>query len=152
MQIHPTSLDTSDPGFRWTVRVYYEDTDTAGVVYYANYLKFFERCRTEWLRALGIEQQRLAAEHRLQFVVRALQCDYHRAARLDDLLHIDASIARLGGASLEFAQIARRGGELLAASRTKVACVATDGRGPQPLPALLLQALKRTRSGRPQDD
>lgn len=135
------SLDATS--FVWPVRVYYEDTDAAGIVYYANYLKFFERCRTEWLRALGIDQRELAAQEQLQFVVRGLQCEYLRPASLDDELQIDARITRLRGASLEFAQQAVRGSELLARSTTRVACVNVKTLAPQALPQRLLAALNK---------
>jgi acyl-CoA thioester hydrolase len=72
--------------FTWTVRVYYEDTDAGGIVFYANYLKFFERARTEWLRALGVGQQLMAEEHGALFVVKNTSVDYHAPARLDDEL------------------------------------------------------------------
>ena len=130
-------------GFRWRLRVYYEDTDAGGIVYYANFLKFFERCRTEWLRALGIEQTRLAGERGLQFVVMSIACDYRRPARLDDELTVLAQTERVGGASLVFVQQAWRGDELLAQGRVKVACVDTGRLAPAALPADLVAALKR---------
>ena len=86
--------------FTWTVRVYYEDTDTGGVVYYANYLKFFERARTEWLRAAGFGQQALADEQGLQFVVARIECDYRRPARLDDVIDIDVRVRQAGRVSV----------------------------------------------------
>src|SRR5512146_2139742 len=92
-----------------TLRVYYEDTDTGGVVYYANYLKFFERARTEWLRAAGFGQQSLAAEQGLQFVVARIECDYLRPARLDDVIELDVRVVKAGRVSVVFEQTARRG-------------------------------------------
>src|SRR5512146_1645999 len=100
--------------FSWPVRVYYEDTDTGGVVYYANYLKFFERARTEWLRAAGFGQQALANEQGLQFVVARIECDYRRPARLDDAVDIDLRVVQAGRASVVFEQTARRGDDVLA--------------------------------------
>jgi len=135
--------------FRWRLRVYYEDTDAGGIVYYANYLKFFERCRTEWLRALGIDQTALARETGVQFVVRSAACEFRRPARLDDALLATARVARLGGASLVFAQTLLRDagapGEpaLLAEATIRVACVAARNLAPVPLPKTLLQALQR---------
>ncbi|MCU0940608.1 MAG: YbgC/FadM family acyl-CoA thioesterase, partial [Burkholderiaceae bacterium] len=85
--------DGSD-AFRWRLRVYYEDTDAGGIVYYANYLKFFERCRTEWLRALGIDQTALVRDAGLQFVVKSIACEYRQPARLDDELTVLACIER----------------------------------------------------------
>jgi acyl-CoA thioester hydrolase len=128
--------------FTWTVRVYYEDTDTGGVVYYANYLKFFERARTEWLRAAGFAQQALAREHGLQFVVARLECDYFRPAALDDLIEIDVRIVQAGRASVVFQQTARRGGDVLAQARIRAGCVDTATLAPKPMPATMQQALK----------
>lgn len=114
--------------FVWPVRVYYEDTDSGGVVYYANYLKFMERARTEWLRAHGFEQDRLLRDRRLLFAVRRLHVDYHRPARFNDCLEVASRIAIAGGASLTFAQAIRRAesGELLCDARVKVACIDAD--------------------------
>lgn len=130
-------------GFHWRLRVYYEDTDAGGIVYYANFLKFFERCRTEWLRALGVDQITLAREQGLQFVVMSIACDYRRPARLDDELSARAQLERAGGASLVFAQQLWRGDELLASGRVKVACVDTTRLAPAPLPARLVERLRR---------
>ncbi|MFZ1641728.1 MAG: tol-pal system-associated acyl-CoA thioesterase [Candidatus Contendobacter sp.] len=111
--------------FIWPVRVYYEDTDSGGVVYYANYLKFMERARTEWLRARGFEQDALLRDRRLLFAVRRLAVDYHRPARFNDRLEVVSQVAETGGASLTFAQTIRRAGstELLCGARVKVACI-----------------------------
>ncbi|MDR3352496.1 MAG: tol-pal system-associated acyl-CoA thioesterase [Zoogloeaceae bacterium] len=110
--------------FDFPVRVYYEDTDAAGVVYYANYFRFFERCRTEWLRALGQEQSRLAEEHGLAFVVRGASAEYHRPARLDDSLIIRLRIEELGRARVRFRQEAlRNDGEMLVRGHVEVVCV-----------------------------
>lgn len=125
--------------FRCDFRVYFEDTDAAGVVYYANYLRFFERCRSDWLRALGFGQHRLAADERLQFVVADLTVRYHRPARLDDLLTIEAALAERTRAFLVFAQRALRGDELLASARVKVACVDTQRLAPMRLPRPLYE-------------
>ena len=90
--------------FRLPLRVYYEDTDAAGIVYHANYLKFMERARTEWLRALGFEQDDLARRHGIAFVVRNATLDYLRAARFNDALTATCAPARCGRASVEFLQ------------------------------------------------
>ncbi len=132
---------SSSPEFVLPVRVYYEDTDTGGVVYYANYLKFFERARTEWLRALGIDQQRLADETGCLFVVRRAEADYRRPARLDDLLSIHARVERLGKASIDFIQRCERGGELLANGRVQVGCVDRTGLRPTAMPETVRRAL-----------
>lgn len=120
--------------FSWQVRVYYEDTDFGGVVYYANYLRFFERARTEWLRALGADHQRLAAERGLVFVVRRAEIDFVRAARLDDLLDITVETAEKKLASMVLRQRALRGGELMAEALVQIACVRRDDYRPVPIP------------------
>ncbi|WUR14966.1 tol-pal system-associated acyl-CoA thioesterase [[Empedobacter] haloabium] len=109
--------------FTWEVRVYYEDTDAGGIVYYANYLKFFERARTEWLRAVGIGQQVLLAEHDAMFVVKNVSADYHAPAKLDDVLNLTLTIEKLGRASVVFRQEAWCGTTLLNTARVKVGCV-----------------------------
>jgi acyl-CoA thioester hydrolase len=124
----PDALSARVKGvFAWPVRVYYEDTDAGGVVFYANYLKFFERARTEWLRAAGVEQQELAKQHSVIFIVRHTEVDYQAPARLDDQLTITVVIEKLGRASIHFTQEAWhvRDGQpaLLATSRIKVGCV-----------------------------
>lgn len=105
------------------VRVYYEDTDAGGVVFYANYLKFLERARTEWLRELGINQSKLAETQQRLFVVHSLDMSYRKPARLDDLLIIHSRITRLGRASIHFAQRAERDGEVLAEGNIQICCV-----------------------------
>jgi acyl-CoA thioester hydrolase len=138
----------ADPAvFRWPVRVYYEDTDAAGIVYYGNYLKYFERCRTEWLRALGIDQLRLARQDGLQFVVADLAVRYLRPARLDDALDIDAAVAAQARSWLVFRQHARRGDELLASAQVKVACVDAARLAPVRLPRRLTDRLAAPAAG-----
>ncbi len=126
--------------FTFPVRVYWEDTDAGGVVYYANYLKFLERARSEWLRTLGIDQARLLQDERLQFVVVEANIRYHRPARFDDELVVSAALESLGGASVTFAQEIRRGtagGELLVSASVRAACIASDTLKPRPLPKAL---------------
>jgi acyl-CoA thioester hydrolase len=105
------------------VRVYYEDTDAAGVVYYANYLRYIERARTEWLRALGFEQAELAQGRGIAFAVRSLSAEYLKPARLDDRLDIVSEIDTVGRAQVVFAQRAERGGEALFAATVRVVCI-----------------------------
>lgn len=109
--------------FTWNVRVYYEDTDAGGIVYYANYLKFFERARTEWLRAIDVGQHALLQEHDAMFVVKNVNADYHAPARLDDVLKLTLTIEKLGRASILFVQQAWCGDVLLNTARVKVGCV-----------------------------
>lgn len=135
--------------FEFPIRVYYEDTDTGGIVFYANYLKFFERARTEWLRRggdrdgvriAGISQQQVADELGLMFVVRSTAVDYKRPARLDDVIRVVSRVERLGRVGIDFYQeafIDRSGngdGPLLAAGRIRVGCVTRDGLRPIPIP------------------
>lgn len=105
------------------VRVYYEDTDSGGVVYYANYLKFIERGRTEFLRALGFEQRQLAEKTGLAFAVRSLAAEYLRPAKLDDLLDVYTAIEDVGRAQVTFAQSIKRGDETLLTATVRVACL-----------------------------
>lgn len=124
--------------FIWPVRVYYEDTDTGGVVFYANYLKFFERARTEWLRNCGINQQSLVEQQRVMFVVKSTAVDYHAPAKLDDELKLSVIVERLGRASVHFFQEAWRmqgdDAQRLATGRIKVGCVDCDTFRPVPIP------------------
>ena len=127
--------------FRWPLRVYYEDTDFGGVVYYANYLRYFERARTEWLRSLGIEHQALAREAGLQFVVRRAEIDFLRGARLDDELEITVELAERKRTWLMLKQQALRGGEPMASALVQAACVRCADFKPAPLPAALTDKL-----------
>jgi len=123
--------------FTWPVRVYYEDTDAGGVVFYANYLKFYERARTEWLRAVGVGQERLKHEEGLLFVVTRTAVDYHAPARLDDELKLTLNIEKIGRASVLFSQQAWRGEQLLTSAQVKVGCVDAASLRPRALPAAL---------------
>ncbi|MEF9996172.1 MAG: tol-pal system-associated acyl-CoA thioesterase [Burkholderiaceae bacterium] len=140
-----------EPQFHWQVRVYYEDTDSGGVVYYANYLKFFERARTEWLRALGWGQQALAEEHGRQFVVAAANINYQRPARLDDLIDLKIRVVRVGRASLTFEQTALRDGVLLAHAHVKIGCIALASFTPAAMPIEMVTTMKllKTEAGTP---
>nr|WP_284504823.1 tol-pal system-associated acyl-CoA thioesterase [Caballeronia sp. INDeC2] len=129
--------------FEWPVRVYYEDTDAGGIVFYANYLKFFERARTEWLRACGIDQQRLADSNGVVFVVRRTSVEYSSPARLDDVIRVLSRIERLGRASVDFHQEAWRDGVLLASGDIRVASVDRASVRPAAIPDAVLDGLKR---------
>ena len=113
---------TSQAAFSVPVRVYWEDTDAAGIVFYANYLKFFERARTEWLRGFGFGQEELRRDG-VAFVVSETSLRYRRPARLDDLIEVSVAVVHLGQASLHIAQEARRAGELLADGTIRIGCV-----------------------------
>ena len=128
----------SGPGSGWTdpvsgvhvfpIRVYYEDTDALGIVYYVNYLKFAERARTEMLRLHGHDQYDLLAEQGVGFTVRRCEVDYHAPARLDDVLQVHSSLVALRGASLNLNQTLTRSEVLLAQLNLRIACVDAAGR------------------------
>lgn len=120
--------------FTWKVRVYYEDTDAGGIVFYANYLKFFERARTEWLRAAGVDQRRLIEREGAAFVVKSAALDYYAPARLDDEITLTLAIEKLGRASVQFLQQAFKGDLLLVEARVKVGCVDIASVRPRSLP------------------
>lgn len=133
--------------FVWPVRIYWEDTDAGGVVYYANYLKFMERARTEWLRALGIEQLPLAEQQGVMLVIANVEAAYRRPAKYGDVLQVTCRILECGKASLTFEQNIYRAataqsipdGELLIAAQTRVACVHATTFKPRALPDVLLR-------------
>ena len=127
--------------FTWPVRVYWEDTDAGGVVYYANYLKFLERARSEWLRALGFEQPDLLARHGGLFVVKRVEADYLLPARFNDSLSVDAVLAEQNKASLVMAQRILRNEEILLTARVTLVWVKENTFKPARIPAEILQPL-----------
>jgi len=127
--------------FHWPVRVYWEDTDAGGVVYYATYLKFMERARTEWLRALGFEQDTLRDEAGVAFVVRRVEVDYLSPARFNDLIDVSVDLHEIGRASLSVEQTLARGTTRLVAARVTLACVDAARFKPVKIPTPILQAL-----------
>ncbi|KQW43583.1 MULTISPECIES: tol-pal system-associated acyl-CoA thioesterase [unclassified Roseateles] len=127
--------------FHFPVRVYWEDTDAGGIVFYANYLKFFERARTEWLRAAGVEQHRLREDTGLIFVVAATSLRYAAPARLDDLLTVTVEPQPAGKASLVVRQRALRGDTLLAEGEIRIGCVRASDLKPQRLPDSVISAI-----------
>lgn len=126
--------------FTWPVRVYWEDTDGGGVVYYANYLKFLERARTEWLRSLGFVQTELAKDPGIVFVVASLSIDYKRPARLDDALTVTCDVEPEGSVCIQFLQRIVRGSEVLVEARCRVACLDAASFRPKRLPASIAAA------------
>ncbi len=128
--------------FIWPVRVYYEDTDAGGVVYYANYLKFFERARTEFLRAQGFEQDALKARHGIIFAVRSVRADYLRPARFNDLLAVSCRLTGHKRASLEFFQQVRREEQVLCEGRVRIACLDASAFRPRSIPEPLWRTLQ----------
>jgi acyl-CoA thioester hydrolase len=133
--------------FIWPVRVYYEDTDSGGVVYYANYLKFMERARSEWLRSLGHEQDVLAERYGVLFAVQSVALDFLKPARFNELLHVSAIVTHIGGASLRFKQeVSRikqgRGPEVLTQGRVSVVCLDVRAFKPMAIPPHLKKDLE----------
>ena len=137
----PAALPAPPAAFRHTLRVYWEDTDAGGVVFYANYLKFFERARTEWLRALGCSQQALRERTGALFVVTATNVRYLAPARLDDLLEVSVELRAAGKASMTIAQQAWRAGTLLAAGDIRIGCVDEGTFRPRRIPTELMTTL-----------
>ena len=132
--------------FVFPVRVYYEDTDSGGVVYYANYLKFLERARTEWLRAAGFEQPELLRDHNVIFVVRSVAIEYLQPARFNDALNVTVRLEKLGSCTIDVFQTVERDARLVEA-RVQIVCV--DHRGgfkPVRIPTVMRQQLESTSS------
>jgi acyl-CoA thioester hydrolase len=124
------------------IRVYFEDTDAGGMVYYANYLKFAERARTEMMREAGVAHAEMIARDGLMLVVRRCTADYLKSARLDDELAIETRVVEIGGASVELDQCIRRGTELLVTIKVLIACINTAGRAAR-LPDYMRNAMRR---------
>ena len=134
--------------FRWPLRVYYEDTDAGGIVFYANYLKFFERARTEWLRVAGVGQQQLSSETSCMFVVKSASIDYHAPAKLDDRLEISVENQKLGRASVLFTQEAWCTNDhhpvLLCSGSIRVGCVDMTSLRPAGIPDSVFRKISNT--------
>jgi len=130
--------------FSWPVRVYYEDTDSGGVVYYANYLKFFERARTEFLRQFDLQQDQLIEQQNILFAVRNITVDYNKPAVFNDLLTVTTEIIELKKASLVFKQSIQRDGDekILCQAICKVACLLADQLKPAAIPEVIVQLLE----------
>ncbi|EDN72786.1 4-hydroxybenzoyl-CoA thioesterase [Beggiatoa sp. SS] len=127
--------------FIWPIRVYYEDTDAGGIVHHANYVKFLERSRVEWLRQHGIELTQLKQQYNLIFVIRQLTLDYLKPAFLDDMLHITVNLSKLGKASMTITQQVLRGADILCTATVKIARVNSANKRPQAIPPELLKIL-----------
>ncbi|MFV2059227.1 MAG: tol-pal system-associated acyl-CoA thioesterase [Gammaproteobacteria bacterium] len=130
--------------FQWPIRIYYEDTDSGGVVYYANYLKFMERARTEWLRSLSIEQDELKQENDVIFAVRKVTIDYRIAARFNDSLLVATKIIKVSGASIEVRQIIKKVNEsdVICAADIKIVSLNATKFTPCALPTVLKNKIK----------
>lgn len=139
---------SSEKDFSWTIRIYYEDTDAGGIVFYANYLKFFERARTEWLRHAGFSQHVLLDTVGVLFVVKKTSVEYHAPAKLDDELKLVVVVERVGGASVQIRQEAWRIAEghpvLLAEGTVTLVCVNKEEFRPCPIPDEIRLKINRT--------
>lgn len=144
--------------FLWPVRIYYEDTDSGGVVYYANYLKYMERARTEWLRSLGFEQDVLHQDQGIIFAVHSINIEYKNPARFNDLLQVGAKLIERGGASLTFQQdifcekklhekknckSKNKPSQLLCSGQIRIACLDSEKMRPRPIPEIMIMELSR---------
>jgi acyl-CoA thioester hydrolase len=127
---------------RYRLRVHWEDTDAAGIVYYANYLRFIERARSDMAREAGLDQPALLSEAGLIFAVRRCEIDYLAPARLDDMLEVETSVEALGAATADLRQSVRRAGEEVARAAVRLACVSRDGR-PRRMPREARAAFER---------
>ncbi|QSB00548.1 tol-pal system-associated acyl-CoA thioesterase [Methylomonas sp. EFPC1] len=127
--------------FNWPVRVYYEDTDAGGVVFYANYLKFFERARTEMLRSVGFEQDNLLAEQNLIFVVRSVKVDYLKPARFNELLDVSAKVIEYKKTNFTFEQAITRQQDILCTGEIRIACLDAQSMKPKLIPSAILEHL-----------
>jgi len=127
--------------FNWPVRVYYEDTDAGGVVFYANYLKFYERARTEMLRAMGFEQDELIANEAVIFVVRSVQVEYLKPARFNEMLNVSATLSKVKSASLTFEQTITRNDAIINSASIRIGCLDSDTLRPKLIPDALKQAI-----------
>ncbi len=137
----PVPSEPTKVPFQFHLSVYWEDTDAGGVVFYANYLKFFERARTEWLRDLGFSQHALKSDTGAMFVVSQTGVRYHRPARLDDELRITVALREAGRASMLVAQQAWRGDELVAEGEIRIGCVDHASFKPRRIPAPIILAI-----------
>ena len=128
--------------FSIPIRVYFEDTDAGGIVYHANYLRFLERARTDWLRHLGFHHQRLADEFGVQFIVQSIEIDFRKPARLDELLQATVGIESLGYCRVIFRQSVERDGEIITRATVSAACLELGTGRPVPMPVALRDCLQ----------
>lgn len=129
--------------FHWPLNVYYEDTDAGGVVYYANYLKFLERARTEWLRSKGINQHQVSKDYGALFAVRSVSIDYKQPAHLDDQLTVSVEVLDVRKASLNMKQnILNNNDELIVNATVNIVCLHSESFSPRPIPQTIYEAIK----------
>lgn len=136
-----------NPTFSLPIRVYYEDTDTGGVVYHSNYLNFMERARTEWLRALGFEQDELRRTHGVIFAVSSVNVTFHKPARFNELVTVTVAVQRRGAASLTLSQEVRHQSVTLASGEVRVACIDAERFVPVAIPPRVTAAVESWQGG-----
>ena len=128
--------------FKWSVRIYFEDTDSGGVVYHSNYLKFMERARTEWLRSLELNQVDLRKKDKIMFVVANVNIDYKKAARFNDKLDIETSLNKIGASKVDLTQNIMKNSELYTSAQVSIACIHSETFKPQRIPKLIKQQME----------
>ena len=128
--------------FKWSIRIYFEDTDSGGVVYHSNYLKFMERARTEWLRSLQINQAELKKKDKIMFVVANVNIDYKKAARFNDVLDIKTSLDKIGASRVDLTQNIMKNSELYTSAKVSIACIHSETFKPQRIPKLIKQQME----------
>jgi len=128
--------------FKWNVRVYFEDTDSGGVVYHSNYLKFMERARTEWLRSLNLNQADLKKKDKIMFVVTKVNIDYKKAAQFNDALDIETSVDNIGASKVDLTQNIMKNSELYTSAKVSIACIHSETFKPQRIPKLIKQQME----------
>ena len=128
--------------FKWSVRIYFEDTDSGGVVYHSNYLKFMERARTEWLRSLHLNQSDLKKKDKIMFVVANVNIDYKKAARFNDELDIETSIDKIGASRVDLTQNIMKNSDLYTSAKVNIACIHSETFKPQRIPKLIKQQME----------
>ena len=128
--------------FKWSVRIYFEDTDSGGVVYHSNYLKFMERARTEWLRSLQINQAELKKKDKIMFVVANVNIDYKKAARFNDELDIKTSLDKIGASRVDLTQNIMKNSDLYTSAKVNIACIHSETFKPQRIPKLIKQQME----------
>ena len=128
--------------FKWRVRIYFEDTDSGGVVYHSNYLKFMERARTEWLRSLHLNQAELKKKDKIMFVVAKVNIDYKKAARFNDELDIVTSVDNIGASKVDLTQNIMKNSDLYTSAKVNIACIHSETFKPQRIPKLIKQQME----------
>ena len=128
--------------FKWSVRIYFEDTDSGGVVYHSNYLKFMERARTEWRRSLNLNQADLKKKDKIMFVVAKVYIDYKKAAQFNDALDIETSVDNIGASKVDLTQNIMKNSELYTSAKISIACIHSETFKPQRIPKLIKQQME----------